>query len=469
MAETSFPVVEKALTEAQWKTIALGIGQGIIDRGGFPYKLKSRDSVNNTVTIGVDSKTGRSEAILDGFAHQIDVDKVLTIPAVTTTTVYEIGLLYNPLNVAAAQGPVTLTYWTAPGDYTSGKNRLVLYRITRQPNQVITSAAVEEYRPRLSPQIVVSTESHLPVAGTMLVDTVATVRTTGARWRAHEENGTMSWVELPTGVSGSTYATGGTAIMRWSTGVGGYVNDPDNALAVSNKRYTDTTANAARDAAIAAIPYSSRFAEGGALIARESDGRGGEVNNPTAGKGIANKQYVDGKTWDAADITSGTLHGMRVRHSQWAYDTAQSGSVYTLSVNSNGLLMRFTSARKYKDQISPLDYDPRRLLRVEPVRYKRRDPETGAVPDDAPWEIGVIADDAGAFIPELQQVGPDPHTGEVGVEGWDYQQWTAAHQHVLRWLTELVDRQGQQITALHHEIAELKPQPADEDEGGATA
>lgn len=41
----------------------------------------------------------------------------------------------------------------------------------------------------------------------------------------------------------SAYATGGTGIMRWSTGVGGNVEDPDNPMTIANRRYVDSRAS----------------------------------------------------------------------------------------------------------------------------------------------------------------------------------------------------------------------------------
>ena len=38
MAEESFPVVEQPMSADQWQSVTLGIGNGILDEGGFPYK-----------------------------------------------------------------------------------------------------------------------------------------------------------------------------------------------------------------------------------------------------------------------------------------------------------------------------------------------------------------------------------------------------------------------------------------------
>lgn len=41
----------------------------------------------------------------------------------------------------------------------------------------------------------------------------------------------------------NAYAVGGTGIMRWSSGVGGNVEDPDNPMTIANKRYVDSRAS----------------------------------------------------------------------------------------------------------------------------------------------------------------------------------------------------------------------------------
>ena len=42
---------------------------------------------------------------------------------------------------------------------------------------------------------------------------------------------------------GDPYATGGTLIQRWSSGVGGNVEDPDNPMTIANRRYVDSRAS----------------------------------------------------------------------------------------------------------------------------------------------------------------------------------------------------------------------------------
>jgi len=213
-----------------------------------------------------------------------------------------------------------------------------------------------------------------------------------------------------------------------------------------HKQYVDDATSDLR-AATAAVT-------GGAVVRRWSSGH---ISGPTPTKQefYATKGYVDEKNWHAADITAGELGGYRVRWSNWAYDTAQTGSVFTVSVNSDGRLMRFTSALKYKTNVQPYTADPRKLLAVEPVTFNRYDEEApGGV--NPHRELGVIADWNTNNLPEAVQYAPDPKTGQMGVEGWDTQSWAAAQQYLHRWNARRVDDLEERVGDLEDENDTLR-------------
>lgn len=229
-------------------------------------------------------------------------------------------------------------------------------------------------------------------------------------------------------------ATGPLAGLMARNGSGqSSVLDPTEGIHVANKRYVD-----------AQKQYSSRYAEGDALMTRWEDGRGGEVNNPKNGKDIANKQYVDNHTWNGSDITSGTIPYGRIAGSNSAYNNIQTGTNWTLSVNSSGFFARFSSTRRHKTNIREWAKDPRALLAVVPSVYDRIDPHTGRIVRTQ--EVGVVAEQGEeAGVPEFVQYGPDAiddngdPTTPPRVQGWDYAQWTAAQQLLHRWEAERVD------------------------------
>lgn len=171
MAETSFPVVEQPLSAEQWKSVTLGIGSGVLDEGGNPYRLNSLDNASNTGMIRCDRNKPYAHAILSGFYHKIDSDVRISLPAVSTVTTYYVVLQYDP---ARSTSPVELKVVTGL-DYSQGKTYVVLHRVVRRPNELLTDAAVLSMKPKVAPCIVVDTPDLLPSAENTLWGTVAFV------------------------------------------------------------------------------------------------------------------------------------------------------------------------------------------------------------------------------------------------------------------------------------------------------
>ena len=173
MAEQSYPIVEQPMSAGQWRSVTLGIGNGILDQGGFPYRLKNLDNATNTGVLQaaqVERKPG-SQAIVEGFYHRLDDDITLSFPAVTKRTTYYVTLQYDPLRTDM---PVQAKVVTSL-DYSQGKNYLHLYNVTRNANELLTDASVRMIRPRVAPVQVYASESDLPAANKALWGTVALI------------------------------------------------------------------------------------------------------------------------------------------------------------------------------------------------------------------------------------------------------------------------------------------------------
>lgn len=440
MAEVSFPVVNKPLSEDQWKTIALGFAQGVIDRGGFPYRITATDNVTNEIEIGVATGTGKNESILGGFVHRIDTAKRLSLPAVTATTTYEIGLVYDPLNHGTEAGPITLTVWTAPGDTSSGKLRLVLYQVVRQANQNLTDAVVTEWRQRVSPQISVSVLGQRPVPSSQLVDTMCFVRSTSEWYRAAVDNaGVVSWLKVSSNVeTRDVNATASTIPLRdpagrlFSTGPTTAVNS------VINRGFFDNETAALRSATASII--------GGEIVKRWSTGH---VSGPDPDKPefYTTKRYVDAKTWDAHRLNQAgnSVWWEIITGSKSAYTDTDSTSTWaTVGVTSGGKFFRYTSALKYKENIRPYEPSIEDALAIEPVMY---DSKATGLKD----YIGVVADYYAQTFPNLVQYGED---GQI--EGWHYQLWPVVQQVVLRHHDREIKRLKARVVELRRDLDEIR-------------
>lgn len=175
MTEYSFPIPEVAMNVDGWSSVTKGIGNGILDQGGFPYRLTSLSNVDNTGVIkcptNATTRDQYGQAILEGFYHRYDADIKLSFPAVTSRTTYYVVLQYDPSNAAT---PVSLKVLTSL-DYSQGKNYLHLYNVTRNANELLTNATVRMVRPRVSPLIAVSSYADLPQAQKTLWGTLAVV------------------------------------------------------------------------------------------------------------------------------------------------------------------------------------------------------------------------------------------------------------------------------------------------------
>ena len=176
MAEESFPMRDAPMTDEQWKQVTLGIGTGVLNEGGDPYRLTNINNATNQVTVNVSTTTGLAQAIVAGFYHRIDAPVVLDVPAVTSATTYWIVLEYSPLRLESSEPPVQLKVVTgSTPDTSSGRQYLVLHKFYRRPNELLTDANYRAVKPRVAPLLQVRDTSELPEPETVIRGTVAVV------------------------------------------------------------------------------------------------------------------------------------------------------------------------------------------------------------------------------------------------------------------------------------------------------
>ena len=175
MAEESFPMRDEPMTDEQWKQVTLGIGTGVLNEGGDPYRLTNINNATNQVTVNVSTTTGLAQAIVAGFYHRIDAPVVLDVPAVTKATNYWIVLEYSPLRLESSEPPVQLKVVKDGLDFSQGKQYLVLHRFYRRANELLTDANYRSVKPRIAPLLQVRDTSELPEPGEVIRGTVAVV------------------------------------------------------------------------------------------------------------------------------------------------------------------------------------------------------------------------------------------------------------------------------------------------------
>lgn len=198
MTETSFPLEGYDLKDDVWAQTVGAVGSGILDDWGNPYALDI--NIGDTVTIRP-STSGVARAVVNGFAHRMDAPISLPIPAVSGSTRYNIGLLYDPENAVLPVSLVVLKGTTVPLDV--GQAFCPLYTIIRYAGQTLAAAKLLTVMPRIQPQLLMASSEALLAQSPLLflfgtevqcTDVGRTYRAAGTRvsprWEANSTQGT---------------------------------------------------------------------------------------------------------------------------------------------------------------------------------------------------------------------------------------------------------------------------------------
>lgn len=213
--EFSYPVVGQPMTDDMWGWVTKGIGDGVLDMGGGPFVLSARDNTTDTVTLKTSTLTKTANAIVNGFYYQMSKDKTISLPAVNATTTYHVCLTYDPVGLDQKSGPVTMQVYAGTPPLTQGKRHVILHKITRKPNQLLSDATMEKVRPRISPLIYVWAENQLPEPSTCLWGQVCLVGQTGDLHRVDgDDNSTPNqWTNIS---SPSWVELGDNSVYKWA-------------------------------------------------------------------------------------------------------------------------------------------------------------------------------------------------------------------------------------------------------------
>lgn len=154
MTESSFPIVNADFTDSQWSQIVGSRGSGILDDWGNPYGLTI--GTDDTITIGVSTRSGVARAVVGGFGHQMDAAVKLPVP--TGANDYHVGLLYAPTATPTVR--LVVLAGTSPA-VPAGGAYSPMYKIRRAAGQTLATAAVFRMRVRIQPRISVETTAGL--------------------------------------------------------------------------------------------------------------------------------------------------------------------------------------------------------------------------------------------------------------------------------------------------------------------
>ena len=199
--EFSYPVVDQAVSSSMWQWITRGQGDGIIEVGGWPYRLTGLDNASNTAVLKVSSLTGTANAVVAGFFHQLSEDLPISLPMPSSgTTTYYICLTHDPREEGTASGPVSVQTYSGTPPATFGRTHVVLHTVLRTANQLLTDAVVESFRPRVAPTMLVARESQLGDPRQRLWGTLAMAHETSewfmAMGSSSDSGGPTSWRNL---------------------------------------------------------------------------------------------------------------------------------------------------------------------------------------------------------------------------------------------------------------------------------
>ncbi len=177
--QRSYPVEGQQMTSDMWGNVTLGVGNGILDRGGYPYDLININNSRNTVTIKPEDD-GPAAAIVSGYYHELHKNAMFTVPAPSSGTVtYDVVLEYDPAAHNRENGPVILKLIRRGSDRPTGSIQVIVHSITRRANQLLTDAEIVNHRPRIAPTIYVHRPELMPAHDSVLYGTMCVVKTEG--------------------------------------------------------------------------------------------------------------------------------------------------------------------------------------------------------------------------------------------------------------------------------------------------
>lgn len=181
--EYSYPVASQGITQEQFRTMMRAAGSGTFvqhdDTGAqVSYRLTghgtdSETNQRNTLILKPATTTGRAETVYHGFFHVLTEAMEIPFPAVTSSTTYHVCVTYDPRLFKTT--PLKIEVYPGTPPTTHGRDSIVLFKVHREPNQLLSQATVTQVNPWLGHIINVWSYDHLPEPTSVEYGTLAVV------------------------------------------------------------------------------------------------------------------------------------------------------------------------------------------------------------------------------------------------------------------------------------------------------
>lgn len=205
--EYSFPVERQGITQDQFSLISRAAGTGVYVQHGDDYAHSSyrlselpggetETNARNQMVLRVSEGSRQSEAVISGFFHVLAENKHIDLPAVTTTTTYYLCLTYDPRDFRSANGPISIKVYDDEPPETDGQKHIILYTVTRRPNELLSDATIEQTNPWIGHVINVWSVANLPEPTSVEYGTLAVVIRNPRAPEMYTNRGVWGWIRL---------------------------------------------------------------------------------------------------------------------------------------------------------------------------------------------------------------------------------------------------------------------------------
>ena len=246
--EYSYPVSNQGITQTQFRNMMRALGKGTItqhdsDTAQSSYRLvphasDAETNQRNTLLLRPAPSFNQAETASNGFFHVLTETMELPFPPVTTKTTYYVTVTYDPRKFKT--DPLKIEVYPGTPPTSEGRDHVVLFTVTRSPNQLLSQAEIGRVNQWLGHVINAWSYNELPDPTHVEYGTLAVVlipsREAGARPELYSSRGVHGWIKVSgpsdqdwTTIDGKNGWSSGSAKVRHTPlglQLAGYLNYP---------------------------------------------------------------------------------------------------------------------------------------------------------------------------------------------------------------------------------------------------